>query len=48
MPGFMQSDIVKRLTWAGLLAGVGALASLATARVSAVIYRRIFGEDPPE
>jgi hypothetical protein len=44
----MQSDIVKRLAWSGLLAGVGALASVATARVAAVIYRQIFGEDPPE
>lgn len=44
----MQSDIAKRLVWSGLLAGVGALASLATARLAAVIYRQIFGEDPPE
>ena len=29
-------------------AGIGALASVVTTRVSAVIYRQIFGEDPPE
>ena len=40
--------MVKRLVWSGLLAGVGALASIATTRVAAVVYRRIFGEDPPE
>ena len=40
--------MVKRLAWAGLLAGVGALASIATTRIAAVIYQRIFGEDPPE
>ena len=40
--------MVKRLAWAGLVAGVGALASIATARLAALIYRRIFGEDPPE
>ena len=40
--------MVKRLAWAGLVAGVGALASIATSRVAALIYRRIFGEDPPE
>jgi hypothetical protein len=44
----MDNDLVKRLVWSGLLAGVGALASIATARVAAVVYRRIFGEDPPE
>jgi hypothetical protein len=44
----MDSDIVRRLAWAGLLAGTGALASIAAARLSAVIYRRIFDEDPPE
>ncbi len=40
--------MVKRLAWAGLVAGVGAIASIATARIAALIYRRIFGEDPPE
>ena len=43
-----DNDMVKRLTWAGLLAGTGALASIITTRVAAVIYRRMFGEDPPE
>jgi hypothetical protein len=43
-----DNDMVKRLAWAGLLAGVGALASIATTRIAAVIYQRIFGEDPPE
>jgi hypothetical protein len=43
-----ENDLVKRLVWSGLLAGVGALASIATARLAAVVYRRIFGEDPPE
>jgi hypothetical protein len=43
-----DNDMVKRLAWAGLLAGVGALASILTTRLAAVIYRRAFGEDPPE
>jgi hypothetical protein len=43
-----ENDMVKRLAWSGLVAGVGALASIVTTRVAAVIYRRIFGEDPPE
>ena len=41
-------DLVKRLVWAGLLAGFGALASIATARAAAMVFRRAFGEDPPE
>jgi hypothetical protein len=40
--------MVKRLVWSGLLAGIGALASLVTARAAAVVYRRIYDEDPPE
>lgn len=43
-----QNDIVKRLVWSGLLAGLGAIASIATARAAALIWRRIYGEDPPE
>jgi hypothetical protein len=44
----MNNDVTKRLLWSGLLAGLGALASVATTRVAAVIWRRAFGEDPPE
>jgi len=43
-----HNDLVKRLAWSGLLAGIGALASVVTARAAAVVFRRIFGEDPPE
>ena len=44
----MENEMVKRLVWSGLLAGLGALASIATARVAAMIWRRVYGEDPPE
>jgi hypothetical protein len=44
----MDQDIVKRLAWSAMLAGVGAIASIITTRVAAVVYRRVFGEDPPE
>jgi len=43
-----ENELVKRLAWAGLVAGVGALASIVTTRVAAMVFRRIFGEDPPE
>jgi hypothetical protein len=44
----MDNDVVKRLVWAGLLAGIGALASILTTRVAALVWRRLYGEDPPE
>ena len=44
----MDNDVVKRLVWAGLLAGIGALASVLTTRLAALVWRRLFGEDPPE
>lgn len=40
--------MVKRLVWSGLLAGLGAIASIVTTRLAAVIWRRMYGEDPPE
>jgi hypothetical protein len=43
-----DSPLVKRLIWSGLLAGFGALASIASARMAGVVFRRIFDEDPPE
>lgn len=44
----MESEIVRKLAWSGLLAATGALASIAATRVAALLYRRIFDEDPPE
>ncbi len=44
----MSNDLVKRLVWSGLLAGTGALASIAAAKVAALLFRRIYGEDPPD
>jgi hypothetical protein len=44
----VENDLVKRLVWSGLLAGAGALASIAASRAAALLYRRIYNEDPPE
>ena len=44
----MENEIVKRLIWTGLVAGTGALASVVAMRVSALIWKRLFDEDPPE
>jgi hypothetical protein len=44
----MDNEIVRRIIWSGMLAATGALASILAARVSAVLYRRLFDEDPPD
>jgi len=44
----MENDIVRRLMWSGLLTASSALATILAARASAVLWRRIFDEDPPE
>jgi hypothetical protein len=43
-----ESPLLKRLMWSGLLAGTGALATLLASRLSAVIWKRVFDEEPPE
>ena len=40
--------MVKRLMWSGLLAGLGALSSIVTQRLAALLWRRVFDEEPPE
>jgi hypothetical protein len=44
----MENEMVKRLVWSGLLAGFGALASIAAQRAAATVWRRMFEEEPPE
>jgi len=44
----MDNDLVRRLTWSGMLTVSGAIATLIASRLAAVAYRRIFNEDPPE
>lgn len=44
----MDSDIVRKLVWSGLLAASGALASIVATRLASTLYRRIYDEDPPE
>lgn len=39
---------MKRLMWSGLLTASSALATIAAARVAALVWRRVFDEDPPE
>jgi hypothetical protein len=44
----VENETVKRLLWSGLLAGFGALASIAANRAAAVFWRRLFDEEPPQ
>ena len=44
----MSNDLTKRLMWSGLLAGIGALATIASSRIATIIWVKIFDEDPPE
>lgn len=44
----MESPLVKRLLWSGIMAGASALASIVATRVAAMIWMRVFGEEPPE
>ena len=44
----MDNDLVKRLMWSGLLAGIGAVTTIVTSRVATVIWQRVFDEDPPD
>jgi hypothetical protein len=44
----MENDMVKRLVWSGLLAASGALASIVATRAAAILFRRLYDEDPPE
>ena len=43
-----ESPLVKRLIWSGIVTAIGALASIAATRLAAVVWMRIFGEEPPE
>jgi len=43
-----QNELVKRLLWTGLVAGVGAVSTIVANRVAAVIWERVMGEEPPD
>jgi hypothetical protein len=44
----MENEMVKRLIWSGLLAGFAALSSIVAQRAAALVWRRLFDEEPPE
>ena len=44
----MENELVKRLVWSGLLAGVGALSTIVANRIATAVWIRLFDEDPPD
>lgn len=40
--------MVKRLVWSGMLAAFGALSTIVAQRAAAMLWRRLFDEEPPE
>jgi hypothetical protein len=44
----MENELLKRLMWAGLQAGLGALAAIIVQRLATLLWWRAFGEEPPE
>ncbi len=44
----MENDIVKRILWSGLLAGVSAVSSIVAHRAAGMLWMRLFAEEPPE
>jgi len=44
----MENDIVKRIMWSGLLAGLSAVSSIIAHRAAGMLWMRLFAEEPPE
>ena len=44
----MENELVKRLVWSGMLAGLGALSTIVANRIATALWQRLFDEDPPE
>lgn len=43
-----ENILLKRLIWSGLVAGLGALATIAAHKLAARVWQQIFDEEPPE
>jgi len=44
----MNNELVKRLAWSGLHAGIGALSTIVANKIATAIWVKIFDEDPPD
>ncbi|MBI5309473.1 MAG: hypothetical protein HZB14_00365 [Actinobacteria bacterium] len=43
----MENEMVKRLMFSGLIAGLGALAAIASRKAAEQVWRVVFNEEPP-
>jgi hypothetical protein len=44
----VESDVVRKLIWTGLLAATSAVATIVARRGAAAIWVRVFAEEPPK
>jgi hypothetical protein len=44
----VESDVVRRLIWTGLLAAPSTVATVGARRGAAAIWVRVFAEEPPK
>jgi hypothetical protein len=44
----MESEMVKRLMWSGLVATLGAVSGMVVQRLATVVWKRLFDEEPPQ
>lgn len=44
----MENEVLRRLIYSAILAATGAIASIIAAKLSDVIYQRVFDEEPPQ
>jgi len=47
LPAPLQNDLVKKLVWSGVMAGVSALAAIAGRKAAEQIWTKLFNEAPP-
>lgn len=43
----MENELVRRLMFSGLVAGLGALAAIVSRKAAEQIWRTLFNEEPP-
>jgi hypothetical protein len=43
-----ENEMAKRLMWSGVMAAATALSSIVAQRLAALVWRRVFDEEPPE
>ncbi len=47
LPAIVQNEMIKRLIWSGVMAGISALAAIAARKAAEAVWTRVFDEEPP-